>query len=102
VGPVDDASDTTLYWSPPIRRHRPLSRILMAYHALANVMLLYDGVRRQPQADVEDSFYVRANLPDLRAAVQALDEPLRDNPALTALGRGLYQPLADRLDTLDH
>ena len=101
VGPVDDASDTTLYWSPPIRRHRPLSRILMAYHALANVMLLYDGVRRQPHPDVEDSFYVRANLPDLRAAVQALDEPLRDNPALTALGRGLYQPLADRLDTLD-
>lgn len=101
VGPLDDASDTTLYWSPPIRRHRPLSRILMAYHALANVMLLYDGVRRQPQADVEDSFYVRANLPDLRAAVQALDEPLRDNPALTALGRGLYQPLAERLETLE-
>jgi HEXXH motif-containing protein len=97
VGPVDDASDATLYWSPPIRKQRPLSRILMAYHALANVQLLFDAVRANPANDAQVVDYVRLNEPDLQAAIEALDEPLRGNSALTPLGRGLYQPLAERM-----
>lgn len=97
VGVVDDASDTQLYWSPPIRKKRPLSRILMAYHALANVQLLYDAVANNHANSPSSIQYVRANEPDLQAAVQALDESLRENKALTRLGRGLYEPLAERL-----
>lgn len=97
VGPVDDASDATLYWSPPIRKRRPLSRILMAYHALANVQLLFDAVRANPSNDAQVVGYVRINEPELQAAIEALDEPLRGNSALTPLGRGLYEPLAQRL-----
>ncbi len=100
VGPVDDASDSELYWSPPIRKARPLSRILMAYHALANTELLYEAVRRNPDTNDEDLRYVLSNQADLRAALEALDVPLRDNPALTDLGRGLYVPLADRLSEI--
>jgi HEXXH motif-containing protein len=100
VGALDDASDRALYWSPPIRKKRPLSRILMAYHALANVQLLYDAVRRNTANSPQDIRYVEINEPDLQAAIRALDAPLRDNPALTTLGRALYAPLAARLAAL--
>lgn len=97
VGAVDDSSDGELYWSPPIRKKRPLSRILMAYHALANVQLLYEAVRLNDANGLRDINYVKANEPDLWAAIQSLDEPLRDNPALTKLGHSLYDPLAARM-----
>lgn len=100
VGPVDDSTDHRTYWSPPIRKERPLSRILMAYHALANVQLLYEAVRQNKANNPQDIQYVMANEPDLQAAIAALDEPLRDNPALTSLGRGLYYPLAESIAAL--
>ncbi|BEU74991.1 MULTISPECIES: aKG-HExxH-type peptide beta-hydroxylase [Ralstonia solanacearum species complex] len=101
VGPVDDASDAQLYWSPPIRKKRPLSRILMAYHALANVQLLYDAVANNPANSSLSIQYVKVNEPALQAAIQALEEPLRGNSALTELGRGLYEPLAERMAMLE-
>ncbi len=96
VGALDDSSDSELYWSPPIRKKRPLSRILMAYHALVNVQLLYESIRLNDANDPRDINYVRANEPNLRAAIETLDEPLRNNPALTQFGQGLYDPLAKR------
>ena len=102
VGPLDDGSDRRLYWSPPIRRERPLSRVLMAYHALANVRLLYEAFRgAESEARLGDcAAYVGGNLPGLDAAVAELDVPLRGSPALTDLGRALYEPLAARIDGL--
>ena len=100
LGPMDDASDATLYWSPPIRKNRPLSRVLMAYHALANVQLLYRAVRDNPANGEAVVRYVTVNEPDLQAAIRTLDEPLRHNPALTGFGRGLYEPLAAHMATL--
>jgi hypothetical protein len=97
VGPVDDGSDSRRYWSPPIRLERPLSRILMAYHALANVRLFYESLRG---AEIDDGGYVKRNEPEILDAVSQLDEPLQDNRALTPLGRALYEPLADRLAAL--
>jgi HEXXH motif-containing protein len=97
VGPVDDGTDEELYWSPPIRMNRPLSRILMAYHALGNIRLFYDRVRASGgHAELE---YVEANYAAITGAIADLDVPLRGNPALTDIGRGLYEPLADRLLT---
>jgi len=97
VGPLEDGSDTTLYWSPPTRKNRPLTRILMAFHALMNVLQVYESVREH---DTADAAYVMANEPALRDDICALDEPLRRSDALTDLGRGLYEPLAERLETL--
>lgn len=96
VGPLDDGSDTTLYWSPPIRMKRPLSRILMAFHALVNVLQVYAAVRA---AGCADAPYIAANEPALREAIEALNRPLLRNPALTDLGRSLYEPLAELLPT---
>jgi HEXXH motif-containing protein len=95
VGPVDDGGDQTLYWSPPIRKKRPLPRILMAYHALANVQLFYRSIR---SAGIEDGGYVDRYAPDMAEAVAQLDAPLRGNLSLTPLGRALYEPLAAALE----
>lgn len=90
LGPFDDGSDSELYWSPVAGVKRPLSRVLMAYHAMANVLRVY---RRIEAADLDDDGYVAANLPNLLEIVSQLGEPLRGNPALTPLGSGLFEPL---------
>jgi HEXXH motif-containing protein len=97
VGPVDDGSDHTRYWSPPMRKVRPLSRILVAYHALANVRLFYESIRA---ARIDDGGYVDLYERKLSDTIAQLDAPLRDNPALTRLGRALYEPLARRIAAL--
>jgi HEXXH motif-containing protein len=97
VGDLEDGTDKKLYWSPPIRRHRPLSRILMAYHALANVLLFYESCEA---SHADDGGYVRSNRKDMERAVAELDAPLQGNRALTSLGRCLYEPLAERIGAL--
>lgn len=91
VGPFVDGTDHSLYWSPPKRQHRPLDRILVAYHALANVLLFYRAV---DEAGIDNSGYTQRNMPAIAAAIGELDQPLRSNPTLTDLGRMLYEPLA--------
>src|SRR5262249_9893120 len=39
LGPVDDGSDANLYYNPFLEMDRPIGRILLAYHAFANVLL---------------------------------------------------------------
>src|SRR5262249_18543782 len=51
VGPVDDGSDSTLYYSPFKGTERPLRAILLAYHAFANVLLLYRARRLEAHGD---------------------------------------------------
>jgi hypothetical protein len=49
---------------------------------------------------VEDGGYCEARLADVVPKLRVLEEPLRDNPALTATGTALFAPLADRLESL--
>jgi HEXXH motif-containing protein len=37
-----DANDTSLYYSPIIFKHRPIDRILLAYHATANILFFLE------------------------------------------------------------
>lgn len=97
LGPMDDGSDTRLYWSPPIRKERPLSRVLMAYHALANTLILFDRVL---DAGLDTDGYVAANRDGLREDVETLARPLRGNPALTSIGVALFAPLDERTAAL--
>jgi HEXXH motif-containing protein len=76
---------------------RPLTRILTAYHALANVRLFYQACR---EAGVDDGGYLAVNEAVMDDAVAQLDTPLRRNPALTPLGRAMYAPLAERIAAL--
>jgi HEXXH motif-containing protein len=97
VEPVDDGSDEKLYFSPVAHRERPLSAILVAYHAFANVALLLAGWMR---SGLGDGGYCEARLADVLPKLAVLDEPLRGNPALTDTGRALFEPLAERVAAL--
>lgn len=94
LGPPDDGTDESLYYSPAVRRPRPLDRILIAYHAFANISLLY---RLCLDGGVEDDGYCRAGESQILPQLEQLESPLRHNPALTSIGRALCEPLFSRL-----
>lgn len=94
LDPFDDGTDSTLYYSPAVRRERPLSRIGVAYHAFANILLFY---RLCLESGIADGGYCAHHYAKLVPDVEQLEQPLRGNPALTAAGRALCQPLIERL-----
>jgi HEXXH motif-containing protein len=93
-GPVDDGSDTTLYYSPIRGTERPLWAILVAYHAVANIALLYRECRKSGYVAPE---YLDASEPEAIGWLAELDRPLASTRALTTVGRALYEPLRDQL-----
>lgn len=94
LGPVDDGTDTATYFSPFVGRERPLDRILLAYHACGNILLFYQLCQA---AGAPDDGYCELQFGPLWEQLQQLGAPLRDNPALTWIGRTLHEPLAERL-----
>lgn len=95
LGPVDDGSDRTLYYSPAKRTGRPLDRILLAYHAFANVLLFYRLCR---ESGAVDRAHCDWNIAHSTEMLDELVKPLRRNPALTPVGRALCEPLMERVN----
>jgi HEXXH motif-containing protein len=91
LGPVDDGSDRELHYSPVRQTRRPIDKILLAYHAFANVLLFYRECQR---SRLKDGGYCRVNEKELLPQIQQLEVPLRSSRALTPLGRALWEPLA--------
>jgi HEXXH motif-containing protein len=94
LGPVDDGSDQQEYFSPAVGRPRRLSRILIGYHAFANVLLFY---RTLLQTGFGANEICVVNEARISHDVERLSIPLRDNTALTPLGRDLVEPLMRQL-----
>lgn len=95
LGPLDDGRDTRLHYSPFRGKGRPLFFILVAYHAFANVLLWYERAREAGQAPHFQGALKGLERREctLYSQVRALEPALDDNPALTPLGRALYEPL---------
>jgi HEXXH motif-containing protein len=89
LGPVDDGSDEALYFNPFFGRSRPVDRILLAYHAFANVLLLCR------LAGGEHYFEPRARV--VAAGLEEMEGALAGNPALTPLGGSLFTALQRRV-----
>ena len=91
---TSNGRDPRLYYSPYVGRDRPIERILVAFHAFANVALFYRACQESgaPFPDVcarrIDQDVPR--LTTLRAHLEATD-------GLTRVGRGVWQPLAEQL-----
>ncbi|TDR82680.1 aKG-HExxH-type peptide beta-hydroxylase [Paludibacterium purpuratum] len=96
VGRVDDGSDRQLYYSPAVARERPLARVLIAYHAFANILLMYRDFRQNGLAMTGTTGWWHT-AERMEADVGVLAAPLCDNPALTAYGRALFEPLHQRV-----
>jgi hypothetical protein len=94
VSPLDDGSDTTLYYSSAARRPRPLERILFAYHAFANILLFYEEILK---AGAPKAATIKEHIGQSRRAVLQLDAPLVNSTALTPAGRALYEALRSRV-----
>lgn len=92
LGPTVDPAHRQLYYSPVKQCDRPLHKILLAYHAFANVMLFNRDVTRNGLAD--DPFDNLRNV--LADELRQLEQPLIDADAITPIGRALVQPLIER------
>jgi len=92
--PVDDGTDKNLYYSPFAGTERSLDRILLAYHACGNILLLY---RLCQQNGAPDDGYCAQREDAVMTQLAQLAAPLRNNFALTWVGRALYDPLVERL-----
>lgn len=94
LDPFDDGSDGNLYYSPAVRKERSLARIGVAYHAFANILLMYDACLA---SNIDDDGYCDRGRVKLAPEVDQLEAPLRGNAAMTAVGRALCEPLIERL-----
>jgi HEXXH motif-containing protein len=94
LGSMHDEADATLYYSPVRDMGRPLLYILLAYHAVANMLLFH---RAALAAGAPDAGLHAGRTADLSAWLPALQAPLMRPGALTALGRMLFEPLQARL-----
>lgn len=94
LGDIDDGTDTKLYYSPVRRTDRPLSAIVVAYHAFANVLLFY---RLCQQSGAPDEGYCAAEEIKLISQLRELEQVLKRADALTDIGRALCDPLMERI-----
>ncbi|MBX3190376.1 MAG: hypothetical protein KF819_25475 [Labilithrix sp.] len=86
LGPVDDGSDEELYWSPARGEHRPIGKILLAYHAFVNVLGFWRACRDHGEVDPELS---RRMVDAYARCCEELARPLETTRALTPIGRAL-------------
>lgn len=92
LGPIDDGTDERCYHSHLAKRARPVSRVLLAFHALGNMILMY---RQCLEAGFVDEGHVERRLPEMEAGLQEMHTSLSSSPALTDVGRALWLPLAE-------
>jgi HEXXH motif-containing protein len=94
LGPVEDGTDTNLYFSPVRNTERPLRAILLAYHAFANMLLFY---RAAGSSGAADARVCSSREKGIEKQVEGLRQTLRATPALTGYGRAIWEPLEARL-----
>lgn len=93
LGPIDDGTETRLFYSPVRGIPRPIEFIVIAYHAFANVYLFYDELARCGVEEARSREQLTTLLPQLRTLEEAIDA----TSALTSIGVALCQPLQRRL-----
>jgi HEXXH motif-containing protein len=93
LGPVDDGSDPTLYYSPLKDTGRPIGMILLAYHACVNMLLLHRAFANTGH----DTDFTRHREAVLAEQVAVLGHHLRTATSLTQIGQALWQPMPVKL-----
>jgi hypothetical protein len=92
LGPTVDPTHTELYYSPVKQCDRPLHKILLAYHAFANVMLFYRGVAERGLTDSSSAKFQVVLNDELRQ----LEQPILKSDAILPIGRALVGSLIER------
>ena len=89
-------NDDVLYYSPFNKLDRPIERILLAYHAFANVLLFYRSVLERTENEPLREF-AHATIKDLEGQLPTIGKYIERSPGMLQTGRLLYQTLADRV-----
>lgn len=89
LDPLEDGSDDALYWSPAKKAPRPIGKILLAFHAWANITSLFEAAIAK---GLDHDGHATRSLAVLREDMAAMAEPLRTSRALTEHGRALVAP----------
>jgi HEXXH motif-containing protein len=90
VAPVTSGVDTRRYYSPAVGRSRPLDRLMIAFHAFANVAAFYSELAASGSSFEADA---RRQIAMLSPKLAQLREPLIGNPDVTPFGRALVRPV---------
>jgi HEXXH motif-containing protein len=86
---LTDPGHEQLYSSPLRHTARPLDRILLAYHAVANIICLYQLLVSRDAPYQPD----RSSMDRAVQDFETLADHLVDNPWLTDAGRALLEPI---------
>jgi hypothetical protein len=97
LGPFEDGTDQTLYFSPFRNMGRPIYFILLAYHAFANVFLFYRMAWTHGLGPNDPRVRVDQRLQKLGKQLEIMEQALQATTALTPLGRALWEPLHERI-----
>ncbi len=87
--------DDALYWSPYVQKNRPIDRILIAFHAFANIVLFY----RECLAAGESKWSQTAEM-EIASNLEhlvAMSGYLQKSRGLSPTGRGHFDPQRDEL-----
>lgn len=97
LGQIHDGTDDTLHFSPMAGKRRPLEPLLLAFHALGNMALMYASLAKR-----QDGFgaYSARRLQEVLAQANDLGQTIAGNAALTALGSGLFHPLHSQIQVM--
>jgi hypothetical protein len=90
-----NGKDEKLYHSPYVQKGRPIERILIGFHAFANVVLFYRACLAARMRDGSDAAAkeIAYNMECLRPMADAIDA----SPGLTPAARELFEPLRQEL-----
>lgn len=97
VGDIENGLDQRLYYSPIRDEERPLRGIVIAYHAFANVVLLYRVLRQSHRLEGVEQEYVERSEARLVPQLQELQRILQSTSGLSPIGDALWRPLASQL-----
>jgi HEXXH motif-containing protein len=90
-----NGKDEKLYYSPYVQKGRPIERILIGYHAFANVVLFYRACLAAGMRDGSDAAAkeIEHNMDCLRPMADVIDA----TAGLTPAARELFEPLRQEL-----
>jgi HEXXH motif-containing protein len=94
--PINGADDNE-YYSPFMKKERPLERILIAYHSAVNMGLFYVQALRKENARRAQ---YKKNLDELLDEIQQLGAPLAQTNGLTEAGEVMWRSLDECLQSL--
>ena len=91
LGPIDDGSDDCLYFSPLVGLDRPLEKMLLAYHAVVNMLLFYRSVRGR--VDRPQARFIAKRTDYLFEKLNCISPVVSESTALTPLGKAMFEAL---------